>query len=115
EYIDAMKRNPLTRALRIDKFTIAALETTLKYYIDEEDAIKKIPTLNMLTMGINEIEKKAIKLMEIIHNKIIDDSLKVSLEDGFSEVGGGSLPLEKLPTKCIVLNIEGFSTQKLER
>ena len=59
EYISLMKRNPLTRAFRVDKFTISALEATLKYYLDEEMAIKEIPTLNMLTTSLDEINNKA--------------------------------------------------------
>ena len=66
KYIEAMKKNPLTRAFRVDKFTIAALEATFKYYYDEELAIKNIPTLRMLTISIEELEDKAIKLKACI-------------------------------------------------
>ncbi len=57
KYIDKMKKNQLTRALRIDKMTLAALEGTLKYYIDEKEAIENIPTLNMI-LSSKEIHKK---------------------------------------------------------
>ncbi|HBM75456.1 MAG TPA: L-seryl-tRNA(Sec) selenium transferase, partial [Clostridiaceae bacterium] len=49
KYIDMMKKNPLTRAVRVDKMTIAALEATLKKYIDEKDAVSSIPPLRMIT------------------------------------------------------------------
>lgn len=114
EYIEAMKKNPLTRAFRVDKFTISALEATLRYYLDEGIAVKEIPTLAMLTMSLEEIEKKAIELKSRIDGKVSDDKLKIEIEDNFSEVGGGSLPLEKLPTKCIVLTLEHLSTQEFE-
>lgn len=114
EYIEAMKRNPLTRAFRVDKFTISALEATLRYYLDEGVAAKDIPTLAMLTMSQDEIENKAIQLKSKIEEKISDNSLIIDIEDNFSEVGGGSLPLEKLPTKCIVLTLNNLSTQEFE-
>ncbi|MDR7870255.1 MAG: L-seryl-tRNA(Sec) selenium transferase [Tissierellaceae bacterium] len=115
EYISQMKRNPLTRAFRVDKFTIAALEATLKYYLDESTAIKEIPTLNMLTMSINEIYNKALDLLKMIQNNNLDEILNIEIEDSYSEVGGGSLPLEELPTKCITINSKNYSAETIER
>ncbi|MEY8417008.1 L-seryl-tRNA(Sec) selenium transferase [Tissierella praeacuta] len=114
EYIQAMKKNPLTRAFRVDKFTISALEATLRYYLDESVAIEEIPTLAMLAMNLEEIDTKAVELKSRINRKISDNKIEIQIEDNFSEVGGGSLPLEKLPTKCIVLTLDGLSTQEFE-
>ncbi len=114
EYISAMKKNPLTRAFRVDKFTISALEATLRYYLDEGIAVKEIPTLSMLTMSLEEIERKSVELKTRLDGRISQDSVKIDIEDNFSEVGGGSLPLEKLSTKCIVLTLLGLSTQEFE-
>ncbi|WP_353097140.1 L-seryl-tRNA(Sec) selenium transferase [Tissierella praeacuta] len=114
EYIQAMKRNPLTRAFRVDKFTISALEATLRYYLDEGIAVGEIPTLAMLVMSLAEIEEKSLRLKSMLEEKISDDFLKINIEDNFSEVGGGSLPLEKLATKCIVLTLHSLSTQEFE-
>ena len=114
EYIDKMKKHPLTRAFRIDKFTISALEATLKYYLDEKKAIENIPTLKMLTMTPEILNLKAQNLLEKINNKINSDNIELEIKDEFSEVGGGSLPLEKLPTKCIVIGIKNKSTQEFE-
>lgn len=114
EYIEAMKRNPLTRAFRVDKFTISALEATLRFYLDEGVAAKDIPTLAMLTMSQDVIENKAMELKSKIEEKISDNDFIIDIEDNFSEVGGGSLPLEKLPTKCIVLTLNNLSTQEFE-
>ena len=58
KYIDKMKKNQLTRALRVDKMTLAALEGTLKYYIDEKEAVDNIPSLNMILMPKEEVKKK---------------------------------------------------------
>lgn len=114
KYIEEMKKNPLTRAFRVDKFTISALEATLRYYFDEERAINEIPTLKMLTMSMEEIEKKTKVLQERILEKIEDPGMTIHIENSYSEVGGGSLPLEKLPTKCIVVTLEKMSTQAFE-
>ena len=58
KYIDMMKKNQLTRALRIDKFTAAALEMVLMEYLSEETAVQNIPVLRMIAMPLDEIEKK---------------------------------------------------------
>lgn len=115
EYIDAMKKNPLTRAFRIDKFTISALEATLRLYLDERVAVEKIPTLKMLSIDISELEKKAKKLYNSIIERMDLDNCKLEIVDSYSEVGGGSLPLEKIPTKCIRLSIEKYKVTDLER
>src|SRR5699024_9181676 len=64
--IDKLKKNHMTRALRVDKFTISALETVLRYYQDEELAIEKIPVLNMLTAQAEKLEKKANDLYDTL-------------------------------------------------
>lgn len=114
KYIDEMKKNPLTRAFRVDKFTISALESTLKLYLDEEQAVKKIPTLNMLTISLDELEDKAVRLKDILCNEV-DNKIEIEIVDELSEVGGGSLPLEKLPTKCLTLYPKEMSVSKFER
>lgn len=115
EYIDKMKKNPLTRAFRVDKFTISALESTLKFYLDEDKAVKRIPTLNMLTMTLEELEDKANILRNSLYNMIDKDNLEIDIVDDTSEVGGGSLPLEKLPTKCLTLYPKRISSSKFEK
>lgn len=114
EYIDRMKSNPLTRAFRIDKFTIAALETTLKYYLDEETALEKIPTLKMLSLAKEEIDRLARKLFNQIKELDIEGDIKLTIEDNFSEIGGGSMPLEELSSKTIVIEPENISSQRFE-
>lgn len=114
EYIEKMKKNPLTRAFRVDKLVISALETILSYYIDEENAVKKIPTLRMLTIPLDELKEKAVDLEKQIKLLEVSSSLNILIEDSESEVGGGSLPLVKLPTKTISINSSKFSTQKME-
>lgn len=113
-FIDACKRNPLTRAFRVDKFTIAALEGTLKYYLDENKAIDHIPTLRMLTMPITTLNNKAQRLKGLIYDSIDSKYLEAVVEDDFSEVGGGSLPTERIPTKCVILDINNITVNAFE-
>ena len=101
KYIEKMKKNQLTRALRVDKMTIAALEATLRIYLDEEDAIKSIPTLRMITYSIEELEIKATILLNKIQELNIDGDIQK--EKGISQVGGGSMPLERLDTYVITI------------
>jgi len=114
DIIEKIRQNPLTRALRIDKLTLAALESTLRLYRDEEKAITTIPTLYLLTCPISDIEKKAIKLKEIL-DQLNDKKLSVTLMDSASKAGGGSLPLSELPTKCIGIRISKMSASVIER
>lgn len=88
DLIDKIKTHPLTRALRVDKFTIAALEATLRLYLDENIATQRIPTLNMIIQKRDFIRKKAEKLASMIDN----NNLNVDIIDTLSEVGGGSMP-----------------------
>ncbi|NNL78288.1 MAG: L-seryl-tRNA(Sec) selenium transferase, partial [Desulfobacterales bacterium] len=112
--LDQIKKNPLARALRIDKLTLAALETTLRLYRDAEQAVSGIPTLRMLTMGIDEIEKKASLLRDSL-KKIRDSRLQVDLVALSSKAGGGALPLLELPSKCLAIQIRDLSANTLEK
>ncbi|MBU0991784.1 MAG: L-seryl-tRNA(Sec) selenium transferase [Proteobacteria bacterium] len=113
DIIENIRKNPLTRALRIDKLTLSALEHTLRLYRDEEKAIKAIPTLNMLTMPFDTIEKKAVRMKSIL-NGLNNPLLKTTLIDLPSKAGGGSLPALNIPSKCVGLSIEGVSANKIE-
>ncbi|MBC2714708.1 MAG: L-seryl-tRNA(Sec) selenium transferase [Desulfobacteraceae bacterium] len=112
--IAKIRQNPLTRALRIDKLTLAALESTLRLYRDEEKAIHAIPTLNMLTASIDEIKKKALKLKELLEQPG-DERLSATLIDAGSRAGGGSLPLFELPSKCVGLSISKMTASVIEK
>lgn len=113
EYIEKMKKNQLTRALRVDKLTICALEATLRIYLDEQRAIKDIPTLKMLTYTMDELEAKGNDLLDKI--KTLDIDAKVVLEDGFSQVGGGSMPLETIKSKVISITPNNMNASTLEK
>lgn len=112
KYIDKMKKNQLTRALRVDKLTICALEATLRLYLDEKNAIKEIPTLNMITMDIFEVNRKA----ENLYNRLkkFEDFIDVRINDSLSQIGGGSMPLETIKSKCIEIVPKEISVSKFE-
>ncbi|UCD79282.1 MAG: L-seryl-tRNA(Sec) selenium transferase [Desulfobacterales bacterium] len=112
--LDRVKQNPLARALRIDKMTLAALEATLRLYRDEQKAIRCIPTLRMLTMNLDEIVNRASRLTESL-NEIGDSRLQITLTDLSSKAGGGALPLLDLPSKCLKIMIQGMSVNTLEK
>jgi L-seryl-tRNA(Ser) seleniumtransferase len=111
--IDRIKANPLTRALRIDKLTLAALESTLKLYRDEERAVREIPTLRMLTMPLEDIRKKAELLFNTIQ-KDVGSLARVDIADMSSRPGGGSFPELRLPTQCVTIQPEHMSVSRLE-
>lgn len=114
DVVDSVKKNPLTRALRIDKLTLAALESTLRLYRDPENAVNFIPTLAMLTAPFSLIKKRADKLFRLLA-KINNPLLSIKLADMNSKAGGGALPLLDLPSRCIAVKIEGMSPNTIER
>lgn len=113
KYISAMKKNQLTRALRVDKLTICALEATLRMYLDEEEAVKNIPTLNMITMPMEELERKANLLYAEIEKLNLDAD--VHIEECLSQVGGGSMPLETMKSRGIAITPKNMNVSTLER
>jgi L-seryl-tRNA(Ser) seleniumtransferase len=113
EYIEEMKKNQLTRALRVDKLTICSLEATLRMYLDEKKAIENVPTLKMLLYSYEELAERA----EILYTKIKSSSIDadVSMEDGLSQVGGGSMPLETMKSRVITISPKSISISELEK
>lgn len=116
KYIEKMKKNQLTRALRVDKMTIAALEATLRFYLDEEKAIKNIPTLRMLTYTKEELIEKANQLYDVIENKLgyKNDYAELYVEECKGRVGGGSMPTEELDSMAVILKPSKISINTLE-
>ncbi len=113
EAITKIKQNPITRALRIDKLTLAALESTLNLYRDEEKAVKQIPTLRMLTLSVEQIKKTSSQLKKKLI-QIKDTRLSIEMINHTSRAGGGALPLLDLPTVCIGIKIDGISVNTIE-
>ena len=112
KYIDQMKKNQLTRALRIDKFTAAALELVLQEYLSEEKAIQNLPVLRMITESKEDVEKRARSLKRILQNAQL--AATIGMEPCESQIGGGSLPLERIPSMAVTIKPENISVPKLE-
>ena len=113
KYIDLMKKNQLTRALRIDKMTLAALEATLRLYLDEDEAVKKIPGLFMLTSDAQYLKKKAYKLLKMIRTKT-NGKVRAEVKKDVSMVGGGAMPGETMDTFVVSINPENLTPDELD-
>lgn len=113
QYIDKMKKNQLTRALRIDKMSLAALEGTLKYYLDEKSVVLNIPTINALLSSKEVQKEKAVKLKDKLQEKITDFEFNIS--EDFSVVGGGSMPSERISTFVIKVLNGNISASEMEK
>ncbi|MFQ5830328.1 MAG: L-seryl-tRNA(Sec) selenium transferase [Candidatus Methylomirabilia bacterium] len=113
ELIDRLKKNPLNRALRIDKLTLAALEATL-YAYEAGTAQETVPTLRMLTEPLGAVRRRARRLLRLL-SSADRTKLGATLAEGRGEVGGGALPLVELPTVTVALSPTGYSIQELDQ
>ncbi|MEE9584687.1 MAG: L-seryl-tRNA(Sec) selenium transferase, partial [Candidatus Brocadiales bacterium] len=111
-FVNLRKANPLARALRVDKLTVAALEATLRLYTDSSEGTQHLPILRMLTRPLKDIEEESLQFIKEL-SKRSSGSIAATLEDGASAVGGGSLPGEEIPTKLISISTEKPSAQEL--
>lgn len=121
KYIDLLKKHPLTRALRIDKFTVAYLESVFKCYLDPQKARKEIPVLRMLSLSAAELEARARRLREILsektereiksHNK----TYKIFVVPCESAPGGGSLPGEVMAGYGVYISGCGLHPDRVAR
>jgi L-seryl-tRNA(Ser) seleniumtransferase len=109
-WIEEMKRNPLARALRVDKMTLAALEQVVRIYLEDRQA--ELPLWQMLWADIDQLKGRARRLAGRIRRRL--PSLRVELAEDYSEVGGGSMPGTTLPTAVVMLEGDDFSVAALE-
>jgi L-seryl-tRNA(Ser) seleniumtransferase len=113
EVIDRIKRNPLNRALRIDKFTLAALETVLRNYYDLDQALTTVPTLKMLTQPVEQIKARAKRLMRRIPKAIVS-ACSMHLHPTMSRVGGGAMPEHGLQSWAVAFKPTQIPVSTLE-
>ncbi len=99
ETIERLRQDPMTRALRVDKLTVAALEATLELYQSPEEAKAKIPILAGLSESIESLTARAEKLSAMFRKALPNDAFTVERDESFA--GGGSLPAWPLPTAII--------------
>jgi L-seryl-tRNA(Ser) seleniumtransferase len=113
DVLEKIKKNPLNRALRIDKLTLAALEATLMHYLNPAAAVKKIRSLKALTEPVAAVKKRALKLIAKLQKENFD-SLKFSLHEDFAAAGGGSLPTQKIPTILVGIKNKKMAASRME-
>ncbi len=111
--IEAMRKNPLTRALRPDKFTLAALEATLVAYTEPDRAKDEIPILRMLYQDGETLKRRAARVGRAL--KKTAGNVAVDVVPLSSEVGGGSLPDVQIPSVGLALAPLKISVDELER
>ena len=111
KYIEKMKKNQLTRALRVDKMTLASLEATLKLYLDEKNALEHIPTLHMISLSKERLFGKA----DVLKTKLSDLDFDIRIEEDKAEVGGGSYPASYLESVAVKLTHRKLHATEIER
>ena len=111
KYIEKMKKNQLTRALRVDKMTLASLEATLKLYLDEKDALEHIPTLHMISLSKERLFGKA----DVLKTKLSNLDFDIRIEEDKAEVGGGSYPASYLESVAVKLTHRKLHATEIER
>ncbi len=114
EIIEKIRKNPLTRALRIDKLTLAALEGTLRLYRDPKNAVQCIPTLRMITAPYEQVHQKADQLVRILE-KLHDSRLILNLKTISSKTGGGALPILDIPSAGVGIRIQDMTADSIEK
>lgn len=112
DVIDKVRKHPMARALRSDKLTLAALEATLKIYLEPRKALSQIPTLKMLSMPASELQQRCEVLLPRLV-ELIGAAADSTIVDAVATVGGGALPLAELPGRAIALVPKQISVNEL--
>ena len=107
EWIQKVEKDPLMRAFRCDKMTLAALEATLRIYMNEDAALRDIPVLHLLSLGEQELQARAIALAERLRVSAGLESVETA--EDIAYVGGGSLPDQKMKTWIVILKPRSLS------
>src|SRR5262249_55628089 len=103
--IQRIEKDPLMRAFRLDKMTLAALEATLRLYLNEERALREVPVLRLLGMPLGELKRRAQALAERLRQ--VRGVVTASAAQDVAFAGGGSLPDQSMKTWVVELTAEG--------
>jgi len=109
ELLERIRRNPLFRALRVDKLIIAALEATVSLYL--QGKTDDVPALRLINLPVEAIRRRATRWAEKIS---ADHRFSVRVREGESVIGGGSTPAQSLPTALVAVTHSSRSAQELE-
>jgi L-seryl-tRNA(Ser) seleniumtransferase len=107
--IDAMRRHPLARALRIDKLDLAALDAVLRLYLDPALAIERVPTLAALAAPLAEVHARAERLRDLLIGSCAEalPAARVALVDTVARAGAGALPVTEVPSAAVAVSVDG--------
>lgn len=114
QLIDRLKKNPLARALRLDKMTLAALEATLRIYLDKERALREIPTLAMLSAPAEDVRVRAEALLSALNEAIPAGCATLSIVPEIARAGGGALPMCDIDTFAVCVEFQQGDAQSCE-
>jgi len=114
KYVDQLKSNPLNRALRIDKLTLAALESVLRLYLDEAQALREIPTLAMIAAPAEVVEQRARLFFEKCAGQMADQCT-LAVVPTFSQVGGGAMPEQNIASWAVAVQPLAMKVSLLEK
>ena len=114
EYIQRIKKNPLVRAFRCGKLTLAAMEATLRLFLNPEKLEERHPLYRMLSLRTDALEKRARRVVARLR-KSLPVGVEVTVVDGESQVGSGSVPVEVIPTRLLALQSASASPDDLAR
>jgi len=109
--IEAIRKNQFARIVRAGKLTLAALEATLKLFLDESIALREVPTLQMLRRSLSEITTQAERIASQVRQSV--SNAAVTTAPGFSQMGSGSLPTQELATMLVAVQPEKISAEQL--
>jgi L-seryl-tRNA(Ser) seleniumtransferase len=109
--VEACRRNPLARAFRVDKLTLAALEATLALYRDPRRAVREVPALAMITASADDVRERARRLAEVL----VARGVPAGVLQTEGSVGGGAFPTARLASWSVVINADAISTEQVLR
>ncbi len=112
KYLKSIRQNPLTRALRIDKLTLAGIEAVLRIFLFQPDKIEKIPVIRMLKTPLSVLKKRAATITKAV--KEYSNSIDIINVQDFSQSGGGSFPAHSLPTWVVSLSTKPLSVNQFD-
>jgi L-seryl-tRNA(Ser) seleniumtransferase len=113
DLVQKVRRNPLARALRVDKLALAALEATLTLFLDEPTALREVPVLRLLCRELAQVAEQAEEIAAAVRRHAGESQAQVTTVEGLSQMGSGSLPGQDLPTRLVSVSPSGMSAEEL--
>ncbi len=114
ELVQRIRKNPLARAFRCGKLTLAALEATLKLFLDPDRLPERHPVYRMLGLKAEDIERRANRAASTLR-RALPEGVEISVEPGESQVGSGAVPVQTLPTRVLAVRAAPIPTEELAR